>query len=266
MPPAMNAVRPILPLVTLLASVGAGVFAADPPAGMVRIPDGVFRPFFRSQTDAPETPVKGFWLDIEPVTNGQFLEFVRANPQWRRSQVKRIFADESYLKNWQDDLEAGARAPADAPVTFVSWFAARSYARWAGKRLPTTAEWEVAAAASSRRADGENDPEYQREILHWYATPAPGTLPEVGRGSTNLWGVCDLHGLIWEWTGDFNSTSVTGDSRGDSGLDRQLYCAAGSIGARDVTDYPAFMRYGFRSSLKAGYTVHNLGFRCAKDL
>ncbi|HEU5123837.1 MAG TPA: formylglycine-generating enzyme family protein, partial [Verrucomicrobiae bacterium] len=59
---------------------------------------------------------------------------------------------------------------------------------------------------------------------------------------------------------------VTGDVRNDTGLERQLFCGAGSVGAKDVRNFPAFMRYGFRSSLKANYCVHNLGFRCAKDL
>ena len=45
-----------------------------------------------------------------------------------------------------------------------------------------------------------------------------------------------------------------------------FFCGAGAQGARDVENYPAFMRYGFRSSLKADYCIHNLGFRCAKDL
>jgi formylglycine-generating enzyme required for sulfatase activity len=75
-----------------------------------------------------------------------------------------------------------------------------------------------------------------------------------------------LHGLVWEWVADFNTAMVTGDARGDTGLDRQLFCGSGSQGARDVQNYPAFMRYAFRSSLKASYCVHNLGFRCAKDL
>ena len=59
---------------------------------------------------------------------------------------------------------------------------------------------------------------------------------------------------------------VTGDARGDTGLERQLFCGAGSLGASDRGNYAAFMRFGFRSSLRAGYTVHNLGFRCAKDM
>ena len=58
---------------------------------------------------------------------------------------------------------------------------------------------------------------------------------------------------------------ITGDARDDLGLDRQLFCGSGAEGTKDRRNFPAFMRYGFRSSLKASYTVHNLGFRCVKD-
>ena len=91
-------------------------------------------------------------------------------------------------------------------------------------------------------------------------------LERVGVGRTNYWGVHDLHGLVWEWVADFNTAMVTGDARGDTGLDRQLFCGSGSVGARDPGNFTAFMRYGLRSSLKADYCIHNLGFRCAKDL
>lgn len=259
-------------LVTLLlacwASVTGGfVFAGtNAPAGMVVVTGGVFKPLFRSPTDLKEVPVKSFCLDVLPVTNGDFLEFVRANPRWQRSEVKRLFADESYLKNWAGDLELGTNAPPNSPVTFVSWFAAKAYAQWKGKRLPTVAEWELVAAAGNARPDGENDPQFKRDLLSWYTSPTDKQLARVGAGPTNYWGVHDLHGLVWEWVADFNTAMVTGDARGDTGLDRQLFCGSGSVSARDVTDYAAFMRYGFRSSLKADYCVHNLGFRCAKDL
>jgi len=236
------------------------------PADMVCVSNGVYQPLFRSLTDPTNVPVAAFWLEVTPVTNEKFLEFVRANPRWQRSQVKRIFADENYLKHWEGDLNPGAHARPDQPVTWVSWFAAKAYAQWQGKRLPTVAEWEVAAAASATLADGTQDAGFQRDILRWYATSSPAVLPDVGSGPKNFWGVRDLHGLVWEWVADFNSATVTGDARGDTGLDRQLFCGAGAVGARDVENFPAFMRYGFRSSLKAGYTVHNLGFRCAKDL
>lgn len=231
---------------------------------MARIPSGRYAPLFRAETDPKEIAVEAFLLDVLPVTNGDFLEFVRANPKWRRSQVKRLFADEDYLKHWSSDLNPGSQT--NAPVVFVSWFAAKAYAQWKGKRLPTVAEWEYAASASPQRADGGNDPEFMRELRQWYATPAPPSLPLVGQQRPNFYGIHDMHGVIWEWVADFNTAMVTGDARGDSGLDRQLFCGSGSEGSRDKNNFPAYMRYGFRSSLKANYTVHNLGFRCAKSI
>jgi len=238
----------------------------SPPAGMARIPAGMYRPLFRASDDPKEIPVRAFWLDVSPVTNADFLEFVRAHPRWRRSEVKRLFADENYLKDWASDLELGTNLPAQAPVTWVSWFAAKAYATWRGKRLPTIAEWERVAGASQTQADGSKDAEFQKQVRAWYATPAPAQLPPVGRAPANYFGVRELHGVVWEWVSDFNTALVTGDARGDTGLERQLFCASGAVGAKDTGDYPAFMRFGFRSSLKADYTVHNLGFRCAKDL
>jgi formylglycine-generating enzyme required for sulfatase activity len=78
--------------------------------------------------------------------------------------------------------------------------------------------------------------------------------------------VRDLTDLVWEWVDDFNAMMPGGDSADNSGLDRDLVCGAGGANARDFTDYPAFMRVAFRSSLGAAYVVPNLGFRCAKSL
>ena len=250
-----------LGLLILAAHCAAAVASEE----MARIPAGNYRPLFRGEKDAKEIAVAAFQLDARPVTNGEFLEFVRANPKWQRSQVKRLFADERHLTHWAGDLDLG-NARAAQPVTHVSWFAAKGYATACGKRLPTTAEWELVAATGFTVADGAKDAEFQAEVAHWYSTPSPAVLPDTGLGRANLFGVRELHGLIWEWTSDFNSAMVTGDARGDTGLERQLFCGAGSVGARDTGNFAAFMRFGFRSSLRAGYTVHNLGFRCAKDL
>jgi len=251
-------------LVAMAVSCAAG--NVERPAGMALVPAGRYTPLYRAEKYPKDIPVAAFWLDVLPVSNGDYLEFIRANPKWRRSQVKRLFADVDYLKRWRSDLDPGTNAPANAPVTHVSWFAAKAYCAWKGKRLPTTAEWEYAAAAGPTRVDGENDPEFVRQVRTWYSTPSPDTLPAVGRGQTNVFGVHDLHGLVWEWVADFNTAMVTGDARGDTGLDRQLFCGAGSEGAKNTANFPAFMRYGFRSSLKASYTVHNLGFRAARSL
>ena len=261
-------------LIVFLLLGGAAVAAAqertpvltNPPADMVLVPAGLYRPLFRADNDPAEIAVRGFLLERTPVTNGDFLGFVRANPRWRRSQAKRLFADTSYLKHWNGDLDPGTSSnSALQPVTSVSWFAAKAYAAWKGRRLPTTAEWELAASAGFTNAIGTNDVVFTRAVARWYGTPSPAALPPVASGPASFHGVHDLHGLVWEWTGDFNSALMTGDARGDTGIERQLFCGAGSQGARDRSDFPAFMRAGFRSSLKAGYTVSNLGFRCALD-
>jgi sulfatase modifying factor 1 len=249
----------------LLSTASVWSQASNMPAEMTRIPAGIHTPLFVMPGESNAVPVPGFLLDRLPVTNGDFLEFVRAHPRWQRSRVSRLFASEEYLRHWAGDVELG-EAQTNQPVVWVSWFAAKAYAAWRSKRLPTVAEWEYVASASPTQKDGRTDAIFQGTLRHWYSTPSPERLPVVGLGKANVHGVQDLHGLVWEWTSDFNSALVTGDARGDTGIDRQLFCGAGSAGARDTSNFPAFMRYGFRSSLKAAYTVHNLGFRCAKDL
>jgi formylglycine-generating enzyme required for sulfatase activity len=233
---------------------------------MVAIPAGTYVPLSRTVKDPASVPVASFLLDVLPVTNADYLAFVTANPKWRRSQVSRLFADSSYLDSWRGDLEPGPKSPAQAPVVRISWFAARAYARWAGKRLPTTAEWEQAASAGYTGPDGRKDEALNRDLYAWLARPVPAVLAEVGTARTNFFGARGLHGLVWEWVEDFNTAMVTGESRADSGLDRDLFCGAGSVGAKDPSDYAAFMRQALRSSLKANNTTSSLGFRCAQDL
>ncbi len=244
----------------------ASVAAAQPEAGMVLIPTGPYAPLLVGKDDPTTVTVPAFCLDVRPVTNADFLAFVRANPKWRRSQLGPLFADPGYLGDWAGDLDPGARAPLASPVVRVSWFAARAFAAWSGKRLPATAEWERAASAGFTTTDGEHEPAYRDFVLDWFGTKSPSPLPAAGAGRPNFFGVHDLAGLVWEWVGDFNTALVSGDSRGDSGIDRQFFCSAGSVGARDTANYPAFMRAGFRSSLRASYVVPNLGFRCAKSI
>ncbi|MBI3885419.1 MAG: formylglycine-generating enzyme family protein [Opitutae bacterium] len=235
------------------------------PHGAALIPSGTYLPLNRSPKDLEKIPVAAFWLAELPVTNAQFLDFVRAHPKWQRSNVSRLFADSSYLTHWAGDLELGPSAPPAAPVVRVSWFAARAYAAALGQRLPTTAEWEHAAAAGYTSADGKNDAQLNRDLYAWLARPTPDVAPDVATAKANFYGVRGLHGLVWEWVDDFNTALVTGESRGDSGLERDLFCGSGSVGAKDTSDYAAFMRSALRSSLRANNTTSSLGFRCAAD-
>ena len=249
-------------LIGLVASLRA---ESTGPHGMVLIPAGNYTPLLRTKDEPERIAVDAFWLDTRQVTNAEFLEFVRMHPQWRRSAVSPLFADRGYLGDWSGDLEPGPQAPAGAPVVRVSWFAARAFARAQGKRLPTTAEWERAASAGFSTERGATEPGFAANVLAWFTRPTPATFPDAGTGRANFFGARDLFGLVWEWVDDFNTAMVTGESRADTGLERDLFCGSGAAGARDPSDYAAFMRAGYRSSLRANYAVPNLGFRCAQS-
>ena len=137
----------------------------------------------------------------------------------------------------------------------------RTFLKAAGEQLPTVDQWEYVAAASETQRDASRTRAFLDRLRDWYGRPTPDRLPAVGSTPRNVYGVADMHGLVWEWTLDFNSSLVTGESRGDSSLERSLYCGSGAASASDFEDYAAFMRYAFRSSLEAKYTVANLGFR-----
>ncbi|MDR8393931.1 formylglycine-generating enzyme family protein [Aliifodinibius sp. S!AR15-10] len=261
----MKYVTHLAPALLLFLFCGPVLAQTD---GMVRIEQGTYMPFYSSSKDS--VTVETFYLDKHPVTNGEFLGFVEANPKWRRSNIKSVFADKGYLKHWADDLDLGPNSDKirDSPVTNISWFAARAYAKWRGKRLPTLDEWEYVASASKRKPLASRDKEFVQQILDWYSRPNPDTLPAVGQNTPNYHGIYDMHGLIWEWVQDFNTVFISGESRSDQGELKQFYCAAGSSAASDVDkeNYAAFLRYAFRGSLEADFSVSNLGFRCAHDI
>src|SRR6476469_8557747 len=101
---------------------------------LLPVPAGVYKPLFRGENDLKEIPVARFLLGSTPVTNAEFRDFVLANPQWQRSRVKRLFADEHYLTHGAGDTEFGPSCDPAQPVTWVAWFAAKSYAAWKGGR------------------------------------------------------------------------------------------------------------------------------------
>jgi formylglycine-generating enzyme required for sulfatase activity len=259
----MKAAPSLLALLLVLIGVSQAE-TPRPPQGMAFIPGGDYKPLYAKETKSRHTAP--FFMDVMQVTNGEFLAFVSAHPEWCRSQVKRSLADANYLAHWAGDLELGDSAPMNAPVTHVSWFAAQACCEAQGKRLPTQDEWEFAARADVTKQDASTDPAYLRQLLEWYSKPATSALEDVHTGVQNVHGLRGMHGLVWEWVYDFNSTLLMGDSRSDGSLERKLFCGAGSLLASDVSNYAAFMRYALRSSLKGGYCVGSLGFRAARSI
>jgi formylglycine-generating enzyme required for sulfatase activity len=249
-------------MLTLLAGPA---LAAEPPSGYAAIPGGEFRSALRYEDSATGTSVAPFLLMRRPVTNAEYQRFVRAHPEWQRGRTPAALAEPRYLTTWAGPLELGTASP-DQPVTWVSWFAADAYCAAQSARLPTWTEWEYAAAADESRRDARSDPAWRERILAWYAVPSSGPLPAVGRGPANVYGIQDLHGLVWEWVEDASALLVSADNREQGAADKLRFCGAAALSTDDRENYATLMRVALLSSVEAADATGNLGFRCAMDL
>jgi iron(II)-dependent oxidoreductase len=203
-----------------------------PDEEMVHVPRG---PFVMGTDDrawaldnergAHEVEVAGFYLDKTPVTNRAYLEFVEDggyerkdlwDPEgWEWVKEKKISAPKHWYQKephdwWTQRFGFDEPLSMDAPVVHVSWYEADAYARWAGKRLPTEAEWEKAASW---------DPQTETKRLYPWgdapATPERTNLnqlafkpAEVGAypAGASAYGALGMIGDLWEWTAsDFSA-------------------------------------------------------------
>ena len=224
-------------------------------APMVLVPAGEFI-MGSEQGDDDEQPVHrvfldSFYLDTFEVTNGRFAKFVAAiqsEPPWG-------FADH--------DTPV---LHADRPVRWVTWLEATGYCLWAGKRLPTEAEWEKAA----RGTDGRTYPWGQEPPTPVHAVfglkEGAETVAPIGdrEKGTSPYGVHDLAGNLYEWVSDwyddaFYTTTPTINPRGPAEGP-----AKGQRGGSYINS-PYRLRASFRT--KGDPTEHDphVGFRCAQD-
>jgi iron(II)-dependent oxidoreductase len=197
-----------------------------PEEEMVRVPGGPFvmgtddRAWaLDNERDAHEVEVPDFYLDTVPVTNRAYLEFVEDDGYenkelwdtegWKWRQEERIYAPKHWYQKephdwWTQRFGFDEPVSMDAPVVHVSWFEADAYARWAGKRLPTEAEWEKAASW---------DPEKGIKRLYPWgdesATPERANLDQLAFGPAEVGaypagasacGAMGMIGDVWEWT------------------------------------------------------------------
>lgn len=234
-------------------------------AEYVALEGGALRSVLPPDGQSAPAKIAPFRLRTLPVTNGDFLAFVRAHPQWQRKRTPSVFADSGYLRHWHGADTLGSAVRADQPVTNVSWFAAAAYCQSEKARLPTWYEWELAAAADETRTDARGDAAWRERLLQWYSRPSGSALPPVGKTPKNAHGLFDLHGVIWEWVEDFAGLMVSVDSREQGDPDLQKYCGAGALSVQDRENYAILMRVAMLSSLQASYTTANVGFRCARD-
>ena len=260
----MQPIKTIAPCALALAILLLPALASA-DGGYVKLPAGSIRSALDYKDTSGVVRVAPFSLMRRPVTNAEFLDFVRTHPQWRRDRVASVFAEPRYLSHWNTAITLGTNALPKQPVTQVSWFAAQASCEARHARLPTWTEWEYAAAADETRRDARADPAWRERILGWYSRPSSAPLPTVGRERANVYGVQDLHGLIWEWVGDYSAMLVSSDNRTQGDADRLKFCGAGALSTNDRENYAVLMRVAMLSALEGHDTTVNLGFRCALD-
>lgn len=169
---------------------------------MVRVPAGEFLMGSNRKVDRsaypPEFPQRrvsldAFEIDKFEVTAVQFLRFVLADGR-------------PPLVDWKYDGGNFQEAMADHPVMHVTWFDAEAYCRWAGKRLPTEAEWEKAARGTDQRRFPWGNVEPTHKHLNYNQRwIGERTLMPVGsyEAGKSPYGVYDMAGNVWEWVADW---------------------------------------------------------------
>ncbi len=248
------------------------------PEGMVLIPAGEFQmgsndPEARNDEQPVHTvSVNAFFMDEHETTNLEYKKFVLANPRWGKDRIDKGFHDGSYLKHWKGNEYPSGYA--NHPVTRVSWYAAMAYAGWAGKRLPTEAEWEYAARGGLA---GQKYP-WRGDVIDLgkasYGRNVDETTP-VGKYPPNGYGLYDMAGNVWEWcldeyNKDFYFTSprenpLSGANSVDwiirnfTSVKTPRVLRGGSWG-----NIPEFLRVASRGRLTPSDTNSGFGFRCAR--
>lgn len=278
------------PVMFATKSAGASVSAINgAPEGMVFIPAGEFRMGSPpNQGDEDEHPqhlvhLDAYFIDKYEVTNAQYKQFIDSggyeNPAyWSKAGWDFIQSHNITQPALWDDLTFGIAYP-DNPVVGVSWYEAEAFAKWAGKRLPTEAEWEKAARGTDGRIwPWGNDWSPERELQ--------GETPP--NNGANPYGVYNMAGSVWEWVWDWFEPNYY---RHKPKLDLKIptsadhfFCEPGLVGGLNLWRNPTgpvsgiywtirggsagFNLYETRTADRATYFGSNscyIGFRCAKD-
>lgn len=265
-------------------------------AGMIRLPGGSFVMGSPRDEDIDARPqhtvrLDPFWLDVAPVTNHQFQQFVdETDHETAAERNGRSLVFDRKLAEWREVVGVSWRHPEgpessligkeDYPVVHVTWQDAVAYAVWAGKRLPTEAEFEYAARG------GLSDAAYpwgrQPTLGDGYlANGWQGHFPDgdsgqdgyrglapVGQFPPNRFGLRDMAGNVWQWCADWYSDDYYGGSlvdnpRGPTDGVRRVRRGGSWLSA---VNYAGNLRVDYRDHAPPVESTNHTGFRCAKDV
>lgn len=257
----------VVPAVTVAEGLEKEVKGKD-GAPMVLIPEGSFpmgvphgdRDGGRDEYPRHDVFVNNFYIDKFELTNGRYLEFVKATnhriPQNPKNATRNL---------WQGDTITESLA--DRPVVNVDWADANAYCQWAGKRLPTEAEWEKAAKGTADRRFPWGNVEPTNKHLNfnqqWIGekTLMPVGSYELGKSP---FGVYDMAGNVWEWVNDwydakyYEKSPAKNPPGPETGTKRVL---RGSGWQNETPTVRIFTRVDSDPTIRNEST----GFRCAMD-
>jgi formylglycine-generating enzyme required for sulfatase activity len=240
------------------------------------------------EAPAHEVTLKSFWMDRHEVTVAEFAKFVVATG-YKTDAEKFGWSGAFTLKtgewkktrgaSWRHPDGPGSEASSNEPVCQVSWNDAVAYAKWAGKRLPTEAEWEYAARGGLEQRKYSWGDELRpggKPVANWWQGSFPdrntGEDGFVGRApvesfAPNGYGLYDVTGNVWEWcadwyTDDYYLKSVRHNPSGpEDGKERVIRGGSWMCAENFCTNY----RVAARSQATPDSGLNNLGFRCVRD-
>jgi len=213
--------------------------------------------------------VDDFWLDRNLVTNAEFRRFAEAKPEWGPGRVPAEIDNGNYLRHWKTPTLPVAQA--DHPVVNVNWYAATAYCRWAGKRLPSEAEWEFAARGGRSTLFPWGDEPVDATRAN-YSGSHLGTTTAVGKYPPNPYGLFDMAGNVWQFLAEewrkypsgAQKDPVAGAPVGADGDEYLRVKTRRVIRGGSYDGAPLNLWVEYRDSHPPNGSRDFVGFRCAK--